>query len=60
MDNERLGEIAYNAYCGNRNWLSVKGEPLPHWTQQSESLRNSWIIAAKAVALSIKNQTDPG
>ena len=55
MNKERLGEIAYNAYCETRDWKSVRGEPLPHWKQQSEDLRNSWIKAAEAVAKELAN-----
>lgn len=58
--NERLGEIAYNAYCASRSWKSVRGEPLPHWLEQSEDLRRAWVVAASAVAEAIKNQTAMG
>ncbi len=57
---ERLGEVAYNAYCEAREWKSVRGEPLPHWSQQDESLRDAWIGAAEAVAEFIRNATAPG
>ena len=58
--NERLGEIAYNAYCKTRDWKSVRGEPLPHWNQQSEDLRKSWVEAAEAVAKEIRIAGSPG
>ena len=57
MNNEQLGEVAYNAYCAAREWKSVRGEPLPHWMQQSEDLRKAWIEGAKAVSIAIRNQT---
>ena len=60
MSQEQLGEIAYNAYCAERNWKSVKGEQLPHWGQQDKSLRDAWIMAAKAVAAAIHNATSMG
>lgn len=60
MNNEQLGELAYNAYCAARDWKSVRGEALPHWAQQESSLRSAWISAAAAVAAAIKNQTSPG
>lgn len=50
MNNERLGEIAYNAYCAAREWKSVRGEPLPHWKEQDPTLRAAWVAAAEAVA----------
>jgi hypothetical protein len=58
--NERLGEIAYNAYCAKRDWKSVRGEPLPHWNQQDEALREAWVAAASAVATVIVQQTGHG
>ena len=60
MNTIRLGEIAYNAYCEVRGWKSVRGEPLPHWNQQSEALRDAWMAAAQAVASEIRNQTSIG
>ena len=60
MRNERLGEIAYNAYCAARGWKSVRGEPLPHWQQQDDTLRAAWCDAAEAVAKDISTQTGRG
>lgn len=60
MNSERLGEIAYNAYCAAREWKSVRGEPLPHWLQQEESLRAAWIKAAEAVSVAISIATSAG
>ncbi len=60
MNDERLGEIAYNAYCKSCKWLSIRGEPLPHWEQQQEALRVHWVKAALAVSDSIKNAASPG
>ena len=59
-ENERMGEIAYNAYCEAREWKSVKGEPLPHWRQQSDELRAAWCAAARAVADEIRMITGRG
>jgi len=58
--NERLGEIAYDAYCAAREWKSFNGDPLPHWRQQSEDLRKAWVTAAEAVSSEIRNQTCRG
>ncbi len=60
MRNERLGEIAYNAYCAARGWKSVRGEPLPHWQQQDDTLRAAWCDAAEAVSKDISIQTGRG
>lgn len=58
--NEKLGEIAYNAYCATRNWKSVRGDALPHWGEQSEDLRLAWVTAADAVAKQIAVDTSRG
>ena len=58
--NERLGEIAYNAYCAARDWRSVRNEPLPHWNQQDEHLKKAWMLAAEAVAKQIAIDTGRG
>ena len=50
MDTTRLGEVAYNAYCEERDWLSVSGNSLPQWHEQDPDLRDAWDVAAKAVA----------
>ena len=48
---ERLqyAKAAYEAYCKARNWKSVKGEPLPHFEQQSQELQDAWWEAANKV-----------
>ncbi len=55
-----IGKIAYEAYCKERNWKSVVGDPLPHFEQQSPELQNAWDQAAKAVADYISLQTGRG
>jgi hypothetical protein len=60
MTSEQLGEIAYNAYCEARGWKSVRGDPLPHWKQQDETLREAWSKAADAVAFTLRNLAAPG
>jgi hypothetical protein len=44
-----LGQIAYEAYCKERGWLSHAGQPLPPWDEQSQGLRDAWTAAAEAV-----------
>ena len=58
--NEELGKIAYDVYCEARGWKSVRGEPLPQWEDQDESLRLAWCTSADAVSFYIKNKSSPG
>lgn len=60
MDKYRLARIAYDAYCKARDWKSVRGEPLPHFDQQSEELKVAWAVAAKAVSDDIALVTGRG
>ncbi len=46
---EKLGQVAYEAYCGEVGWKSVRGEPLPTFKEQAPKIRESWIFAARAV-----------
>lgn len=57
MNDEKLGEIAYNAYCSKRDWKSIRGEPLPAFLNQSKELQEAWIAAAKAVSDEISKIT---
>lgn len=54
------GEIAYNAYCEARNWLSYNGDTLPHFKQQSGDLQKAWEKAGEAVAAEIRLRTGRG
>ena len=60
MNKYRLGEIAYNAYCGARDWKSVRGEPLPAFQAQSAELMEAWQKAAEAVSDEIRNASSIG
>ena len=44
-----LAKIAYDTYCENRKWKSVKGDPLPTFDGQSPELQQAWQEAALAV-----------
>lgn len=44
-----LAKIAYDAYCENKKWKSVRGEPLPVFDMQSPELQQAWQEAALAV-----------
>lgn len=54
------GKLAYEAYCKARDWKSVKGEPLPHFEQQSPELQEAWQKAAQAVVDDLTIQSSPG
>ncbi len=57
MKDYTYAKLAYDAYCKARDWKSVRGEPLPHFEQQSPELQDAWMQAADAVAADIiKNQ----
>jgi hypothetical protein len=53
------GEINYNAYCEDRGWKSVRGDPLPKWHEQSDDLKASWEKAANAVLASVAAADTP-
>jgi hypothetical protein len=45
-----LGQVAYEAYCGSANGLSlVSGEPLPSWARVKPEIQQAWRAAAQAV-----------
>ena len=60
MKNYELAKLAYDAYCKKRDWKSIKGEPLPHFEQQSLELQDAWWEAAQAVHMEGLNQSSPG
>lgn len=43
------GKIAYEAYVDSVGGVSVHGEPLPGWADQSDKIRAAWNAAAEAV-----------
>ncbi len=47
---ERMGKVAYNAYCGFRGWKSARGDALPSWDDAEEGIREAWRHAGLAVA----------
>lgn len=44
------GQIAYQAYVEHCGGLSIRGEILPAWHNQSAEIRGHWDAAAQAVA----------
>lgn len=59
MSTRSLGEIAYNAYCQSRSWVSVRGEKLPPFRDQCMELRKAWEDAARAVASEVEEKFAP-
>jgi hypothetical protein len=53
----QLGKLAYNTYCEAVNWQSVRGDPLPHWEDQVDRLKDAWDKAALAVAMDVRGKT---
>jgi len=45
-----LGQIAYEAYCGVRQWKSFDGKPLPRWREMAIEIQAAWDVAGCAVA----------
>ena len=41
-------EAAYNAYCEDRGWKTVRGDQLPKFLQQLPDLQIAWSKAADA------------
>lgn len=61
------GQVAYEAYADYVGWESVKGDPLPGFSQQAPRIQNAWRMAAEAVtaaadpdAYSMVSEPDPG
>lgn len=43
------GRVAYEAYLGSCGGVSIRGEPLPSWDDQEETVRRHWQAAGLAV-----------
>ena len=49
-EDQRLGQIAYEAYCTNTGGKSlVTGDDLPPWGELDLALQTAWIAAAREV-----------
>jgi hypothetical protein len=49
-DDDRLGRIAYEAYCINTGGRSLAtGDDLPPWEQLGDEYKTAWIAAAREV-----------
>lgn len=48
--NEKLGKIAYEAYCDSVGWRSaISGAKLPTWQDQNEQIKQAWCESACGV-----------
>lgn len=49
-EDERLGQIAYEAYAANTGGKSlVNGDDLPMWGELGDAYKTAWIASARAV-----------
>jgi len=48
-----LGELAYSTYCSAVGGVSVKGDKLPAYKEQSPKIAEAWNIAAQSVAAEV-------
>jgi hypothetical protein len=44
-----FAQIAYEAYCHNRQWISFRSEPLPKWIEVNPEIKDAWEEATAAV-----------
>ena len=52
---ERLGRLAYEAYCGVTGWRSaITGADLPAFYDTPDKVQEAWIAAAKAIEAEVK------
>jgi hypothetical protein len=64
-EDERLGQVAYDAYCMNTGGRSLAtGDDLPTWDAMSDAFRTAWIAAARATianaaAMSVPPPAEP-
>ena len=56
-EDERLGQVAYEAYSANTGGKSLAtGDDLPMWGNLQDVYHTAWIAAARAV---VANATEP-
>jgi hypothetical protein len=55
LDEDVLGKIAYDAYCGHVDWKSYNGDPLPQWADARENIREGWRKAGMAAMFAVTN-----
>jgi hypothetical protein len=59
-EDERLGQVAYDAYCMNTGGRSLAtGDELPTWDAMSDAFRTAWIGAARATIANAAAMSSP-
>ena len=48
-----LGELAYSTYCAAVGGVSVKGDKLPTYDEQSPKIAEAWNLAAQSVVAEV-------
>lgn len=49
MQNQTLGEIAYQAYGKTTDFKNFMGNPMPKWEELTDKIREAWGNAAEAI-----------
>jgi ABC-type uncharacterized transport system involved in gliding motility auxiliary subunit len=52
---QTVGEIAYNTYCGARNWKALDGSALPEFKAQQQDVADAWELAGNAVRRAVES-----
>ena len=55
-----LGQIAYDAYCKAVGGISVRGDKLPDFEDQSNHIATAWECSGNAVAIAAVNAIQIG
>jgi hypothetical protein len=59
-EDERLGQIAYDAYATNTGGKSLAtGDDLPLWDDLGDAFKTAWIAAAREVLANATSRTVP-
>ena len=54
MDTTSLGQIAYEAYWEQEEWVDAQGLPVRSWESVPAVQQSAWQHAGKAVALAVR------
>lgn len=46
---DTLANVAYDAYCAERDWKSFNGDPLPQWGDVKPEIKKGWVTSVLAV-----------
>ena len=57
IEEAKLGEIAYHAYCEATDFRSLlTGDPLPEWDSLNPDIRGAWIASACKVDQAVRRE----